>query len=276
MGNVVYDKRQYEIAAQFSGLQDGETASGEVCPACEGGATKEKSLSVTRRSGTLLWNCHRASCSFRGSDGRASFDEGDGQKRSRGSRSYVPAYVPDQATLGLLAAKFGIPRESFELAGLRWTGEGNGPYGRRFCYPIYGPSSRKRGENYRSYEKGVQPKSIIQLGEDEVAMCWYKWKRQSDVLIIVEDQVSAIKIASSYHAVALLGTNLSEAKVQELIDNNEYKHIYICLDNDATHQAIKLQLKWRERIKNLRVMGLDKDVKDMDAVEFDSFQLRFI
>lgn len=88
--------------------------------------------------------------------------------------------------------------------------------------------------------------------------------------------MSAIKIAPHYDALALLGTNLSQAKADELVENNKYDYIYICLDNDATYQAIKMQLEWRDWIKNMRVMGIQKDIKDMDDVEFDSFMLRLV
>lgn len=86
----------------------------------------------------------------------------------------------------------------------------------------------------------------------------------------MEDQVSAIKAAPHYDALALLGTNISDSKAEEIVDG-KYKHIYLCLDNDATYQAIKLQLEWSKRIPNMRVVGLHKDIKDMSPEEFEHF-----
>lgn len=94
-------------------------------------------------------------------------------------------------------------------------------------------------------------------------------------MILVEDPVSAIKIAPHYHSAALLGTNLSEAKVEEIrMQVDKYERIYLCLDNDATYEAIKTQLKWRGRLPNLMVLGLQKDVKNMDNDEFDEYLKR--
>ena len=118
----------------------------------------------------------------------------------------------------------------------------------------------------------MTPKSLIKLyDEDTVAQCWYKWKRKSNVLVLVEDQVSAIKIAKYAHSVALMGTNLSEAKLLEIMYNGDYDRVHLTLDKDAIYEAIKTQLKWRERMPNLMVLGIPQDVKDMDKAEFANF-----
>ena len=82
--------------------------------------------------------------------------------------------------------------------------------------------------------------------------------------------MSAIKVARHHHSLALLGTNLSEAKVDEILTEG-YRYVYLCLDNDATGEAIKLQLKWRNRLKGLYVLGLEKDIKNMNTEEFQNF-----
>lgn len=273
---MYYDKQAYTIELDYASLGEGQTSSGQVCPACEGGPSKEKSLSVSRRDGVLLWNCHRASCSFGGSTRSLGRDR---KARSGGDSSASSVNIKttplSAATAGLLAAKFGIPIKDFRLAGCGWTGESAGNYGRRVSYPIFGPDSRKRGENYRSYEQGVKPKSLIKLFyEDAVASSWYKWKRKSTTLVLVEDQVSAIKVAPFHHSLALLGTNLSEAKVLEILYADKYDRIYLALDNDATMEAIKTQLKWRDRMPNMMVLGLQKDIKDMDNKDFQEFLSR--
>lgn len=92
--------------------------------------------------------------------------------------------------------------------------------------------------------------------------------------MLVEDQVSAIKVAPFHHSLALLGTNLSEAKVLEILYADKYDRIYLALDNDATMEAIKTQLKWRDRMPNMMVLGLQKDIKDMDNKDFQEFLSR--
>lgn len=268
-----YDKAAYTILLDYADLQEGEQRAGQLCPSCEGGTTKEKSLSVTRRNGVLLWNCHRSSCGLAGHD-RSSTNAGEsGSSTGAGrDRVYVKTTPLDKATAKFLSAKYSIPAEDFHLAGCGWTGEDAGRYSRRVSFPIFGPDSRKRGENYRSYE-GAKPKALINLFSDEAVACsWYKWKRKSRTLVLVEDQVSAIKLAPHCHSMALLGTNLSEAKMLEILYNDEYDKIYLSLDADATKEAILTQLKWRVRFPSLMVLGnAGADIKDMDDSEFKNF-----
>lgn len=82
--------------------------------------------------------------------------------------------------------------------------------------------------------------------------------------------MSAIKVAREYHSLALLGTNFSDAKVDEVLAEG-YKYVYLCLDNDATWEAIRLVLHCQKKLKNLRVKGLEKDIKEMNETEFAAF-----
>lgn len=90
--------------------------------------------------------------------------------------------------------------------------------------------------------------------------------------MLVEDQVSAIKLAPYVHSLALLGTNLSDAKVEEINSiTPQYEQVYISLDNDATYEAIKMQLANRSKIKGLLVAALGQDIKDMNKEDFDNY-----
>lgn len=104
-------------------------------------------------------------------------------------------------------------------------------------------------------------------------MAWYKYLHTSDVLVVVEDQVSALRLAPHVHAVALLGTHISDAKAEEL-KAGKYKHIYLSLDADATFTAIKLQLQWVSVLPNLRIVGLGQDIKDMNNEAFEQYLKR--
>lgn len=269
--NTIYDTARDSIILNYSHLPDGSTKAGEVCPACQGGESKERSLSVSRRGGVLLFICHRNSCRFRGTEEGGGFDSSKSGAGSGSSRRRVDTTSLDDATIGFMATKFGIPREVLKSAGLGWTGENDDRYGRRISFPIYGPDFRKRGYSYRSYQ-GAKPKSLIVLDEDAVASSWYRWLRKSKVLVLVEDQVSAIKLAPYVHSLALLGTNLSDAKVEEINSiTPQYEQVYISLDNDATYEAIKMQLANRSKIKGLLVAALGQDIKDMNKEDFDNY-----
>lgn len=266
------DSHRNAIYLEHSDLPEGQTESGVVCPACQGGDTHEKSLSVTRRGNTLLFICHRSSCDLRGAvTGSGMPATGAGKRRLDNENSYprITTEPLNQASIKFLATRYGIPEESIEYAGFRWTGDASGRYGRRVSMPIYGPNLVERGTSYRSYE-GVRPKAIVEMRTDaDICSSWYRWLRKSDTLVLVEDQVSAIKLAPHVHSVALLGTNISEELANE-IAAFKYKHVLIMLDNDATFKAIKLQIAWRSTIKGLLVAGLEKDIKDMTNEEFST------
>lgn len=115
------------------------------------------------------------------------------------------------------------------------------------------------------------PKSIIEMHtEDDPILCWYKFKRASDTVVLVEDQMSALKLAPYVHAVALLGVNLSEAKVNE-IKAGGYKRVILSLDNDAIPVAIRLTLKWKDKLPGLAIFGIAKDIKDMTTEELKDY-----
>lgn len=101
-------------------------------------------------------------------------------------------------------------------------------------------------------------------------MSWHKAQRKSDVLVLVEDQVSAIKIGQRCHAAALLGVHISDGKVEEILAG-KYKSVVISLDEDATFEAIKLQLRLRSTIPGLIVRSLEKDIKNMNNEEFEEY-----
>lgn len=262
---------RYEVEFEYSNLQDGETRSGQVCPSCNGGASKEKSFSVSRSGGVLLYNCFRATCNFGGAIGgiKNSGGSSSGTERSR-SQAYVGIAPLNTDDVKFLAKKFGLTADAIDLAGIKRTTATAGVYSGRICFPIYGPDLRQRGAVYRSYT-GASPKSLTQLNDSSaIAMAWYVRKRKSKALVIVEDQVSAIKLSSFYDSVALLSTNLSDAKVKE-IESKKYSRIYLCLDNDAVGVAVNLMVKLRSKLPQLQMIGLAKDIKNMDKEEFASF-----
>lgn len=265
-----YNQYKYEVEQEFSDLKEGESRSGQVCPACNGGASKEGSFSVSRSRGVLLYNCFRATCKFGGAIILSSAASRAVPGASRTPKfSHVPTAPLDEETIKLLAQKYSLTRDSMELAGIRRVVADTGYYSGRICFPIYGPDLRQRGACYRSYTGGT-PKTLTSLNtSDSIAMSWYIRKRKSPILVIVEDQVSAIRLSSFYDSVALLSTNLSPAKIKE-IGEKDYKKVVLCLDNDATALAVKLTVTLRSKIKNLQMVGLAKDVKDMNQEEFDT------
>ena len=107
--------------------------------------------------------------------------------------------------------------------------------------------------------------------DEEIPQSWYKWTRRSDTLLLVEDQVSAVRAARQFHVVALLGTTLSEAKVREIVYNHGYDKVVLCLDKDATYKSISTTLRLRRTINGLLMKSMEKDVKDFTEEEYAQF-----
>ena len=270
--NVHVSPRE-EIQFEYDDLPDGVTKAGEVCPSCKGGYSKEGSLSVTSRGGLLLFTCHRASCGFRGAVQASGKVGGEGSQAAKSKPVYPRIKVEplNAATVKLLAGRYRIPSEVVSAARLGWSGDAVGNYSRRVAFPISGPDFEERGKSYRSFENGVQPKAIIELrSPDDLKAGWYKWQRKSKTLVIVEDPVSAIKLAPHTHVISLFGTHIPDALVEEIKRHN-YEAVFISLDKDAVMDAIKMQIRLRKQGLPFLVMSIEKDVKDMDPYELKDY-----
>jgi hypothetical protein len=267
------------VELEYGHLAEGERCNSQICPACKGGSSQEASFNVERRDGLLRFKCHRASCPVSGvAGGTATLGDASSKPTSPRRVPYIPLSPLPAGLAKFLAEKYNLTAAALERADLGWTGDGTTVYARRVAYPILRPDHCQRGTQYRTFNRNRDLKAITRLvTEDEIALAWYKWQRRSDYLILVEDPLSPLKLAETYHCAALLGTNLSEAKLDEIIEENKkekYKAIYLCLDNDATYEAIKQMLKCQPRLPNLKVLGLPKDIKNMNTNELEEFKER--
>lgn len=261
---------QDQITLEFSDLPDGFTAAGELCPVCRGGATKERTLSVTRREGRLYWKCHRASCAFAGSDavGFVSNHIKTQAVQCRGvvGREYARHAGPvSQAFREYLREKYCITERHISRFGIGWDEDTD-----RLVLPVQDAQSNLLGVNLRSLSN-QQPKSKLHV--ESGALSWYI-NRTTPGVIIVEDQFSAIRASDYLSSVALLGTHFNE-------DNAYYikKHargpVYLALDADAWNQAVRLVVQHRG-ILPMRLVKLPKDLKDMGDEELNSFMFEHV
>lgn len=83
-----------------------------------------------------------------------------------------------------------------------------------------------------------------------------------------------MRLAPHVHAAALLGTHLSQEKVDEIKAAGKYGHIILSLDQDAVLEAVKLQLKWANQLAGMCIQGIQKDIKDMSDEEFQGYLKR--
>lgn len=260
------------LELEYRGLADGERRSGQLCPVCDGGASREKSLSVSRHRDHLRFMCFRASCNFRGrinltpSAARSSTVQGNAEPKRE--RRVIVQPLPEHLA-NELSERYMIEPGIFEWAKWVYTSDYMG-FGPRVGMPILDPNGEQRGTSWRSYT-GVIPKALIARSKQEEMICWYRGRKYGKTLVVVEDQASALRVAAQgVDALALCGTLLTLNRIYEIKGQN-YEKVFLCLDEDATGQAIKHSVAYKARLPQLNIMALNEDIKNMNEVQFEMF-----
>lgn len=249
-----------------------------VCPSCEGGASKERSMAVSRAfNGMTTWKCFRAACGtggaqhdFAGADASAASLE----KPLRPYYGYIGTLSNQQqyefkTTYNLPVPDIFNGEPIDELTSYR-----------RYVLPIREYDGTIRGHSARIpwHMTNINwdvPKTLTYFNKQGPLLAWYhpRFRCTSGVVLIVEDQLSAMRAAENLSLVtcAILGTGLNEEKVQEL---QQYtKNLVIALDADATGQAFALARKWGQAFTRCRVHVLKQDIKDMPLKDLTSLNI---
>lgn len=128
--------------------------------------------------------------------------------------------------------------------------------------PIYNPEGEAYGYVARKLDAQPGPKTLSMVS-DSVGS-WYLCSGSSE-LVLVEDQLSALRASEYMNAVALLGTNLTEGTLREIKAFNP-STTFVALDKDAFPLSIKMAHRLRKVVPT-KVMRLHKDLKDMTEDE---------
>lgn len=222
-----------------------------VCPACGGGRSGEKSCVLRETNGVVFYHCFRASCTTPNGVYSGSFV---GRSSGLPVRPWPDLSAVPEDRLSWLRDKFFLSPSDLSRLRPMWTGS-------RYWYPIWDVNSNQRGGVARSYTES--PKSLTYV---DTAGCGAWYRGSSDQVWIVEDQVSACKMAEYHTTVALLGVHLYEECRSVLLSLN--KRIVVALDGDAFSVGIKMADKLRAfGAKSVSVKYLEKDIKNTKDVE---------
>lgn len=233
-----------------------------LCPLCSGGSGHEKSLTVWEEGWYKLAKCHRASCDAF-SKSPIAFGTGDAEiaapapstevLRPYRADTYPICMYPN--VLEAFKRKYG-----FDGQGILTCSWGDAP----LIIPIFCPRGNIRGHvEKRGLFPGEQKLNRIWKAKEEPMLSWTRHNGyEFDSVILVEDQISALKYAAftGMRAVALLGTNLTIQAVAEIQRNA--KHVTIALDADATAKAFRIARRWGAAFSSCQVKILDKDIKN--------------
>lgn len=253
-----------------------------VCPCCGGGSSKERSLSITRRSSTeAFFNCFRAKCGLGGGH-IALYQANDGSVlKSRSRKPTINQVTHNLTGLDKEVVEFFIANYFMTPAQLAY-GRFRTTFDRRIYMPIFDSNRLNRGGAVRKYKELYQgrrefssiPKTLNYFTpeSDNICASWYFKLRSrlknSNVLVVVEDIVSAIRLTDFVDSVSLMGTALSDEKQRE-IRRKGYDRIVLALDEDATMKALRTKKACSLYLPNLEVMPLARDIKEMNPEELE-------
>lgn len=242
----------------------GNTQSGLLCPECAGGTSHERSVSMWLRDARIaVAKCWRAKCGHSlevVGDPSLVLTEVSPAKWEPRRLQRVRAISQD--LLLYVERRYGLRAPTLARYGV--TQADTATKDPRIVIPVYSPSGSMRGQVLRlaCYGKRVK-KAITQLLPGELALAWFRVPDAPGPVVVVEDALSAMRLAQlGRSAASLLGVNVSQEKVRELLDIAGKSGMLLCLDADATARAVNLCRRY-----GIDVRRIARDFKDSPDIE---------
>jgi len=235
-------------------LKNGETKRMN-CPACGGINT----FTVTKNSGSFLWNCYKASCNIKGVTG-APFSREEFARRMEPEKKVDRFDIPDSFTLNFPDRMIKYMETNNVLDA--WKDNRVELYHdvvqNRAVFMI--KSSGKtidavgralaRGIKWHRYGKSKQPFVV---------------KTDLDHAIIVEDAASAAAVSKYGTGIALLGTHLTDEALEIIAT---YRSVTVALDRDATNKALHLTKRIKQfTTATMKILKDDPKVYPRGVIE---------
>lgn len=245
------------ILLSAASLDNGESTR-IVCPRCNGGSNEEKTCSITRsESGSLVWQCFRASCTEKGGSGeRNSESVVAPKKKVRKVFEGRTKMLSDELHIKL-RNMWGI----LETPYWYWTPEMGG----RVAMSVRSPKYTHRGWILRDISGRARCKALTYLDEREVGLSWYR-NFDTGPTVLVEDIPSAVRASCYVNSVALLGTGIGTDRALEIAEFAT-RPVSIALDQDATALSFVYEQRFGHMWDNPQVLPLPKDLKNMTEDE---------
>lgn len=233
-----------------------------TCPRCGGGQSREISLSVRPVDhGLIKLSCWRVSCGWYALvlvDGSSQW-EWSARKMPAARVFSDPVYPLAGKIRDTLAADYGLDVAALDTRGWRMAKGDKSP---RLVIPIKNRMGQCIGHLTRTFDK---PK-IVSTYKNTAGPFLDVWSLQGTPLVIVEDCISAARVAQcGLSAVALLGTNMSHGDAKELrwiVDMYKHPTVFLALDNDATKKAMQYVSKFAHILPMMHFLPLQHDLKD--------------
>lgn len=229
------------------------------CPEC---GNTDKLMLIPLDDGGTFYKCLRASCPTAGSIGSTYTATTKRETPTQTRRTYDPyTKIPDvRLEPTRRFAKYSNERL---CAGMYTDSYGN----KRYIFPIRDRMSREVGYVGRTYQSDEFKALVRPYFTSGSLLAWYRPQQielRSNIVVLVEDQISAAMIArSGLVSVALLGTTIGYHDETELRN----KRTVTVLDNDALANGRLLSRKLGGAFWPLS----GADVKDLDEEDYARF-----
>lgn len=236
------------------------------CPECGG---PRKLMLIPLDDGGTFYRCLKASCDTAGSVGSTYVRK---EKEKGFTRTTYPHYQRDPTWDPLEVQDMKFFRSKFALDGtqaqLLCDGYLHGQD--RYVFPIRNEVFKDQGYVARAYDDRASKAYIRPYTQHSTLMAWYGHdylytQQETGILILLEDQPSAVRLSKYFPTVSLLGTNLSDEDAR-LIEQVWKGRVLIMLDADAAASGMKMA----HRMKRASSWVLtDHDPKDMPEATFE-------
>lgn len=230
-----------------------------LCPACGGGKSSERSLSITLgEDGVLRWQCFRAHCDLPSGGGKEGVHASTSQPVQKKRATFEGVTQPlRQCDLEWIERTWGITDPEHWY----YTPEKGG----RIAMSVRSPKFLHRGWVLRDITGLSGVKALTYIDNDEEGLAWYKTSPFAPT-VVVEDIPSAVRAATcGVNAVALLGTGVGLNRAIEIGENSQ--HVIMALDNDAISLSFNAARRHALLWGTVDVLPLNKDMKDMKEDE---------
>ncbi len=264
-------------------LISGASSCRADCPVCGGSNT----FSISKVDGNIVYYCFRASCNIRGKlNDVLSIDDlksspllvsnnfiYKSERRSKDDCHFtIPSYfvspLQNRASYNLLKRYGLIDFYVHHTDLIRYDPKLN-----RIVFILKDHKGVIRGATGRSLSFNVSPRWLVYSRIDG---CPYILQRQpkkgKNVLVIVEDCISASCVYSISSSMGLLGTSIPDELISYLAP---YERLYLALDDDATGKSIKLQKKL-SAYKPTSIIPLRKDLKYFTIDELEALKKELV
>lgn len=229
-----------------------------VCPVCGGGSTRESSLSIRGSEdtpGLIKLSCWRATCGYWAYVVTGKDVQWSGRQRKE-PRIFDRDTIPLQGeVLSMLVRDFGLRERTMNDHGWRLL-RGDVT---TLVLPVLDRNGQQIGTQTRTFET---PKRVDSFKETARPFLDFWNAGSADPCVIVEDCLSACRLAGlGINAVALLGTNMSNADAKEI--SRFSQRCYLALDQDAWGKSLKLANR-HAHVLTTSPIPLTLDIKNIE------------